>query len=153
MITITVPTKPYWSGLVLSIQNLSYHSEFVHLPSRYRPLGILFRHMASLIKKWPTPLEILLWAMFGSSNRTITQKQTLKTTQKWVTGLLPFESSDLNPVINEWGIWRIWSDSGLRNGLWSLVRCSLTSSGIIGEDSYSILANGGFKKYWIKGYL
>ncbi len=30
-------------------------------------------------------------------------------------------------------IWRIWSDSGWRNGLWSLVRCSLTSSGMIGE--------------------
>ncbi len=30
-------------------------------------------------------------------------------------------------------IWRIWRDSGWRNGLWSLVRCSLTSSGIIGE--------------------
>ncbi len=31
-------------------------------------------------------------------------------------------------------IWRIWSDSGWRNGLWSLVRCSLTSSGIIGDN-------------------
>ncbi len=29
---------------------------------------------------------------------------------------------------------RIWSDSGWRNGLWSLVRCSLTSSGIIGAN-------------------
>ncbi len=48
-------------------------------------------------------------------------------------------------IENEWGelkrrsanmklwIWRIWSDSGWRNGLWSLVMCSLTSSGIIGE--------------------
>ncbi len=93
-----------------------------------------------------------------------------KTTQKWVTGhktkllIWPFQSSDLNPVENEWGelkrrstvmellIWRIWSDSGWRNGLWSLVRCSLTSAGIIGENSYTILSNGGFKKYWIKGY-
>ncbi len=32
-------------------------------------------------------------------------------------------------------IWRIWRDSGWRNGLWSLIRCSLTSSGIIGENS------------------
>ncbi len=89
--------------------------------------------------------------MFGSSNRTIIQTQTSKTTQKWVTEhktkllLWPFQSSDLNPVENEWGelkrrstvmelwIWRIWSDYGWRNGLWSLVRCSLTSSGIIGE--------------------
>ncbi len=159
--------------------------------------------------------------MFGSSNRTIIQTQTSKTTQKWVTEhktkllLWPFQSSDLNllfilfyfifffiffilllpifiyillcyvsffiflhcplsgpvltyislliipcmivyvtnnkepwtlnPVENEWGelkrstvmelwIWRIWRDSGWRNGLWSLVRCSLTSSGIIGEN-------------------
>ncbi len=62
--------------------------------------------------------------------------------------LLPWLSlsSDLNPTENEWGelkrstimelwIWRIWSDSGWRNGLWSLVMCSLTSSVIIGENS------------------
>ncbi len=49
--------------------------------------------------------------------------------------------SDLNPVEDEWVNWRgeavnlkIWSDSGWRNGLWSRVRCSLTSSGIIGEN-------------------
>ncbi len=89
--------------------------------------------------------------MFGSSNRTIIQTQTSKTTQKLVTVhktkllLWPFQSSDLNPVENEWGelkrrstvmelwIWRIWRDSGWRNGLWSLVRCSPTSSGITGE--------------------
>ncbi len=29
--------------------------------------------------------------------------------------------------------YRVWRDSGWRNGLWSLFRCSLTSSGIIGE--------------------
>ncbi len=45
--------------------------------------------------------------MFGSSNRTIIQTQTTKTTQKWVTEhktklLLPFQSSDLNPVEHEW---------------------------------------------------
>ncbi len=41
--------------------------------------------------------------------------------------------SVLNPVEDEWVNWReeavnlkIWSDSGWRNGLWSLVRCSLT---------------------------
>ncbi len=89
-----------------------------------------------------------VWIFF----RTIIQTQTSKTTQKWVTGhktkllLWPFQSSDLNPVENEWGelkrrstvmelwIWRIWRDSGRRNGLWSLVRCSQTSSGIIGEN-------------------
>ncbi len=50
--------------------------------------------------------------------------------------------SDLNPVEDEWVNWRgeavnlkIWSDSGWRNGLWSRVRCSLTSSGIIGENA------------------
>ncbi len=38
MISFMVPTKPDWSGLVLSTQNLSYNSEFVNLPSWYRPL-------------------------------------------------------------------------------------------------------------------
>ncbi len=38
MISFMVPTKPDWSGLVLSTQNLSYKSEFVHLPSWYRAL-------------------------------------------------------------------------------------------------------------------
>ncbi len=89
--------------------------------------------------------------MFGSSNRTIIQTQTSKTTQKWVTEhkskllLWPFLTSDLNPVEDEWGelkrrntvielwIWSIWRDSGWRNDLWSLVRCSRTSSFIIGE--------------------
>ncbi len=147
--------------------------------------------------------------MFVSSNRTIIQTQTSKTTQKWFCW--SFQSSDLNPVEHEWGelkrrscesegsglildegmvsdlvsgvlwsepcrrwvselkrrscesegsglildegmvsdlmsgvlwpepcrrwvrwteekklwIWRIWSDSGWRNGLWSRVRCSL----------------------------
>ncbi len=47
--------------------------------------------------------------MFGSSNRTIIQTQTSKTTQKWVTEhktkllLCPFQSSDLNPVENKRG--------------------------------------------------
>ncbi len=38
MNSFMVPRKPDWSGLVLSTQNLSYNSEFVHLPSWYRPL-------------------------------------------------------------------------------------------------------------------
>ncbi len=38
MIGFMIPTKPDWSGLVLLTQNLSYNSEFVHLPSWYRPL-------------------------------------------------------------------------------------------------------------------
>ncbi len=74
-------------------------------------------------------------------------KQTSKSTQKWVTEhkmkLLPgpSQSSDLNPTENEWReekelwIWRIWRDSVWRNGLWSLIRCSPNSSGIIGENS------------------
>ncbi len=44
--------------------------------------------------------------MFGSSNQTIIQTQTSKTTQKWVTEhktKLLLQSSDLNPVENEWG--------------------------------------------------
>ncbi len=35
---LMIPTKPDWSGLVLSTQNVSYNSEFVHLQSWYRPL-------------------------------------------------------------------------------------------------------------------
>ncbi len=62
-------------------------------------------------------------AMFGSSNRTIIQTQTSKT-QKWVTEhrtkllLCPFQSSDLNPVENEWVNWReeALSWSGESNG-------------------------------------
>ncbi len=38
MISFMAPTKPDWSGLVLSTQNLSYNSEFVNLQSWYRPL-------------------------------------------------------------------------------------------------------------------
>ncbi len=34
-------TKPDWSGLVLSTQNLSHNSDFVHLQTWYRPLGKL----------------------------------------------------------------------------------------------------------------
>ncbi len=47
--------------------------------------------------------------MFGSFNPTIIQTQTSKTTQKWVTEhktkllLWLFQSSDLNPMENEWG--------------------------------------------------
>ncbi len=37
MIRFMVSTNPDWSGLVLSTQNLSYNSEFVHLSSWYRP--------------------------------------------------------------------------------------------------------------------
>ncbi len=37
MISFMVPTKPDWNGMVLSTQSLSYNSEFVNLPSWYRP--------------------------------------------------------------------------------------------------------------------
>ncbi len=88
-------------------------------------------------------------AMFGSSNRKIIQikpkKQHKNGSQNQASAMaIPVLWPE--PVENEWGeekrrstvmelgIWRIWSDSGWRNGLWSLVRCSLTSSGIIGEN-------------------
>ncbi len=44
MISFMVPIKPDWSGLVLSTQNLSYNSEFVHLPSWYRPRVLVLDH-------------------------------------------------------------------------------------------------------------
>ncbi len=53
------------------------------------------------------PLSILQWAMFWSSDCSITQIKTSKTTQKGVTEpktklIWPFQSSDLNPVEHEW---------------------------------------------------
>ncbi len=60
------------------------------------------------INKWLTLLEILKWAMLGSSNQTIIQTQTSKTTQRWFTEhitkllLWSFQCSDLNPVEHEW---------------------------------------------------
>ncbi len=91
-------------------------------------------------------------------------KTNLKTTQKWVTGTKPsfcygpFQFPDLHPIENEWvelkrrstnmelWIWRIWRDSGWRNGLWSHVRCSLTSSGIIGEKLLYYFGKWRFQK-------
>ncbi len=101
--------------------------------------------------------------MFGYSNHAIIQTQTSKTTQKWVTEhktkllLWPFQSSDLIPVEDEWGelkrsttnmelwIWRVWSDSVWRNGLWSLVRSNLIRHYRRTFRAVK-LANGGFKK-------
>ncbi len=56
MISFIVPTKPDWSGLVLSTQNLSYNSEFVHLPSWYRPL---------LSNWWRCFLDLLVLFLFA----------------------------------------------------------------------------------------
>ncbi len=42
--------------------------------------------------------------MFGSSNRTIIQTQTSKTTQKWVTNGAQNQASTMAiPVLDEWG--------------------------------------------------
>ncbi len=100
------------------------------------------------IKTWLPLLEILYWAVCGSSTRTTIQNKhqnkhkngSLST--KWIFYHCCLLSSDLNPTENEWGelkrrstvmelwIWRIWRDSVWRNGLWSLIRCSPKSSGI-----------------------
>ncbi len=59
--------------------------------------------------------------MFGSSNHKIIQTQTSKTTQKWVTDQktkLLLQSSDLNPVENEWSeLKRQWNWESKRSGL------------------------------------
>ncbi len=89
------------------------------------------KHQQIKINRWLTLLEILYWAKFGSSNRTIIQTQTSKTTQKWVTEyktkllLWPFQSSDLNPAENEWVNWREEAPS------W---RCASEGSGVILDE-------------------
>ncbi len=104
--------------------------------------------------------------MFGSSTRTTIQNKhqnkhkngSLST--KWIFYHCWSLSSDLNPVEDEWGelkrsstvmelwIWRIWRDSGWRNGLWSLIRCSPNSSGIIGENSELFVLGKGRCNNW-----
>ncbi len=107
--------------------------------------------------------------MFGSSNRTIIQTQTSKTTQKWVTEhktkllLRPFQSSDLNPVEHEWGELKKHRHGDVNlKGLewfwmkeWSLISCQVFSNLIRHYrrklELLNWQINGGFKKYWIKG--
>ncbi len=111
-------------------------------------LEILFRYMASWcyqiltdknINKCLTLLEILQWANNSKPNlknntqmghRAQNQASAMtipvlwpEPCRKWVRWT---EEKKL------W-IWRIWRDSGWMNALWSLVRCSLTSSGITGK--------------------
>ncbi len=142
--------------------------------------------------------------MFGSSTRTIIQKQhkhgslSTKPSVCW-----PSQSSDPNPVEHEWGelkrrsesdgsgvvldegmgsdlwsgvylmglewfwmkecvlisgqvfIWRVWSGSGWRNGLWSLVRCLSDGSGVVldegmGSDLWSGVYLTGLEWFWMK---
>ncbi len=128
-------------------------------------LDILFRHMASLM----TLLEILEWAMFGSSNRTIIQTQTSKITQmghwvqnqasamaipvlwpepcrKWVRWTE--EKKHRDGAVNLKDLERFWMKE------WSLISCQVFSN-LIRHYRRKFravkLANGGFKKYWIKG--
>ncbi len=77
-------------------------------------------------------------------------KQTSKSTQKCVTEhkmkllLWPEPCRKWVRWTEEkklW-VWRIWRDSGWRNGLWSLIKCSPNSSGIIGENSAVTLGKG-----------
>ncbi len=67
-------------------------------------------------KKYPmctmkyTAVFLMLWAYISAGGPGhLVQTQTSKTTQKWVSEhktkilLCPFQSSDLNPIENEWG--------------------------------------------------
>ncbi len=50
MISFMVPTKLDWSGLVLSTQNLS--SEYVNLPSWYRPQINVYINIYTVVQKF-----------------------------------------------------------------------------------------------------
>ncbi len=111
----------------------------------------------------------LIMAMFGSSNRTIIQTQTSKTTQKWVTEhktklLLAIPVLWPEPC-RKWVRWT--EEKKHRHGAvnlkdlewfwmkeWSLISCQVFSNLVRHyrrKLRAVILANGGFKKYWIKG--
>ncbi len=108
--------------------------------------------------------------MFGSFNRTIIQTQTSKTPQEWVAGhktklLLPIpvlwpepcrkwvrwteEKQHCHGAVNLKDLERFWMKE------WSLISCQVFSN-LIRHYRRKFravkLANGGFKKYWIKGY-
>ncbi len=74
--------------------------------------------------------SIMLWACFSTGGRKCVTEHKMKllawpsqSTWVWWT-----EEKKLL-------IWRIWRDSGWRNSVWSLIRCSPKTSGIIGENS------------------
>ncbi len=107
--------------------------------------------------------------MCGSSNRTIIQTQTLKTTQKWVTGhktklllAIPVlwpepcknrvrwteEKKHQHGAVDIKGLELFWMKE------WSLISCQVFSN-LIRYYRRKLravkLANWGFKKYWING--
>ncbi len=68
MISFMVTTKPDWSGLVLSTQNLSCNSEFVHLPSWYKPHVCYFALFHVPVMCFPTlSCDPAIPLMFGIS--------------------------------------------------------------------------------------
>ncbi len=116
-------------------------------------LDILFRCMASWIlsnikeiNKWLTVRNLIMghvW-IFQPDNNPNTNLKNITKMGHWAQN----QASAMSiPVLwpepcRTWvrwteekmlWIWRIWSDSGWRNGLWYLVMCSLTSSVLIEE--------------------
>ncbi len=76
MISFMVPTKPDWSGLVLSTQNLSYNSKCVHLPSWYRPQALkeLYGNISEQETAYPEAAFIVTGDFNKANFRTIAPK-------------------------------------------------------------------------------
>ncbi len=99
--------------------------------------------------------------MFGSSTRTIIQKQhkhgslSTKPSVCYLTGLEWFWMKEWALISGQVFIWRVWSDSGWRNGLWSLVRCLSDGSGVVldegmGSDLWSGVYLTDLEWFWMK---
>ncbi len=73
----------------------------------------------------------------------------------YLTGLEWFWMKEWSLISGQVFIWRVWSGSGWRNGLWSLVRCLSDGSGVIldegmGSDLWSGVYLTGLEWFWMK---